>query len=154
MVKAKKISKEIRLQIKDEASEEVLLNEYLHDRGSCPYGYREMIMLALKAFWLPFAYKRLGVRGEELRKATIDSIYQLQMHVSYLHSQIGFELEGVGVMVASSISPGSASTSNTSAPNTAVARGEDTSSLPELVSEDEALTEEWHVPFEFTNKLG
>lgn len=153
MGKLKKNPKEIRLLIKDETSDEVVLNEYLHDKQACPYSYREMVMLALKAFWLPFAYQRLGASSEQLRKVTIDAIYQLQRHLNYLYSQIGFELEGVGVMLEHSVPPQKSLNSNTPVVADRGTRPDNESSPLEIEQDGQAEPDQWHVPFEYTSKF-
>jgi hypothetical protein len=52
--------------------------------------YQEMILKALRAFWLPEAYRQTGEKkGQALKKLAQDMIFMLEEHANYLRSEFG-----------------------------------------------------------------
>ncbi|MBV8885930.1 MAG: hypothetical protein JO235_18310 [Chroococcidiopsidaceae cyanobacterium CP_BM_RX_35] len=142
---------EIRLRIKVEYdSSEAVLVEYLRDVEATPYPFREMVMLALKTFWLPYAYKHLKVTSEQLHQVTLESIYGLLIHLQRLQSMIGIKLDS-GMI--GSILPIQVNTASVSISASEAVHNSD-NSLTEELSVEEADDGEWNVPFQFTSNLG
>lgn len=144
---------EIRVRINVEFdSSEAILADYLHDAKVAPYPLREMVMLALKSYWLPFAYKRQKLKGEKLHQATLDSIYRLQLHLQYLQSMMGIKLErgelGIDLLTQSD------TPSEQPEDSTVVALEATEDLTSEELEEDKEADDKWNVPFGFTSKLG
>ena len=51
--------------------------------------FSEVVVNALKAYWLPFAMHSVGVRDEELRRIAIWSIKQLEGQASFIREVFG-----------------------------------------------------------------
>ena len=53
---------------------------------------REMILKAVRAFWLPEAHQRTGAKkGQALTKLAIDMIYALEEQANYLRTEFSIE---------------------------------------------------------------
>ena len=53
---------------------------------------REMILKALRAFWLPEAHQRTGAKkGQALTKLAIDMIFALEEQANYLRTEFSIE---------------------------------------------------------------
>lgn len=149
----------IRLNVEFDSSE-AILNDYLHNTEAAPYPFREMVMLALKSYWLPFAYKSQKNSLEKLRQATLDSIYRLQMHLSYLHSVTGIELNELAPLVyppyLSSTTPKQElpDISSTAAASSVAQTATDKQiAIEEVPVGEQGDPQQWKIPFEFTNAL-
>lgn len=143
---------EIRIRINVEFdSSEAALADYLHDSSAAPFPFREMVMLALKSYWLPLAYKRQKAAPEKLHEVTLDCIYRLQLHIQYLQSMIGIKLEPAVLGVDPLIQPNAPSSEQLEDFTVAEATA-DVASFE--LEESEADGGKWDVPFEFTSKLG
>lgn len=88
---------EIRLSI--DASNpnlpEVILLNYLRGDGK-PRSYRDTILSALKAFWLPVALIDKGAGEQVIYQATIDALYALILQLKYLEQKTGIKLSITG----------------------------------------------------------
>ena len=82
--------REIRVRLKgEESSKELVLAKYLNSSNT-PYKTKEMIMMALLAYWLPFAYKdKFGIVDKE---CVLSCIYRLKLHQDYLLEMLGSEV--------------------------------------------------------------
>ena len=116
----------------------------------CDTTFREMVMLALRTFWLPYAYKRLKVTSEQLHQVTLESIYGLLIHLQRLQSMIGLKLDSgmIGSILPMQVNAASMSISASEAVHNS------DNSLTEELSVEEADDGEWNVPFQFTSNLG
>jgi hypothetical protein len=60
---------------------------------------REMILKALRAFWLPEAYRQTGEKkGQALKKLAQDMIFTLEEHANYLRSEFGIARPMIGTV--------------------------------------------------------
>ncbi len=60
---------------------------------------REMILKALRAFWLPEAHQRTGAKkGQALTKLAIDMIFALEEQANYLRTEFSIERPVVQVV--------------------------------------------------------
>jgi hypothetical protein len=61
--------------------------------------YQEMILKALRAFWLPEAYRQTGEKkGQALKKLAQDMIFILEEHASYLRSEFEIARPMIGTV--------------------------------------------------------
>jgi hypothetical protein len=61
--------------------------------------YQEMILKALRAFWLPEAYRQTGEKkGQALKKLAQDMIFTLEEHANYLRSEFEIARPVIGTM--------------------------------------------------------
>jgi hypothetical protein len=61
--------------------------------------YQEMILKALRAFWLPEAYRQTGEKkGQALKKLAQDMIFILEEHASYLRSEFEIARPVIGTV--------------------------------------------------------
>jgi len=61
--------------------------------------YQEMILKALRAFWLPEAYRQTGEKkGQALKKLAQDMIFTLEEHANYLRSEFGIARPLIGTV--------------------------------------------------------
>lgn len=68
-----------------------LLLSYLKNLGVTPLS-NEMVLKALRAFWLPDTYESCGSkRGKELKRLARDTIFCLEEHANYLRNRFGIE---------------------------------------------------------------
>lgn len=78
--------REIRIRLRvDLGSQELKLADYLNSKDTL-YPPKDMVMIALTAYWLPLAEKyKSGIMDEDLIKS---SIYRLRLHQEYLEGLI------------------------------------------------------------------
>jgi len=61
--------------------------------------YQEMILKALRAFWLPEAYRQTGEKkGQALKKLAQDMIFTLEEHANYLRSEFEIARPVIGTV--------------------------------------------------------
>ena len=92
----KKLRVRFQVQAQDESLEAVLL-DYLTSR-SAPYPFDDMVITALRSFWLPFAYRdsKLGIKIEKDRVIQ-DCIDRLKLQKQYLQEMLApTTVEAVG----------------------------------------------------------
>jgi hypothetical protein len=95
MSKANKFDYRVRIQVSAESHDGILLDCLKNERHPS-YSHKEMLLWALRAYWLPIAYQIRQVSGEpcqteaQLRQMAIHSIHQLKQQIAYL--QTLFEL--------------------------------------------------------------
>ena len=83
-----------RCQVGADSKNGVLLDYWQSEETEMPL--REMILSAGLAYWLPFAYKRLGyLEADELKQVVRSSIYQLTLHIMYLRNSFTFDDESL-----------------------------------------------------------
>lgn len=93
---------EIRIRIKgEENNKELVLAKYLNSKKT-PYKTKEMVMMALLAYWLPFAYK--DKFGTVDRECILSCLYLLDLQRDYLLKMLGREsLENITESVSENI---------------------------------------------------
>lgn len=83
---------EIRVRIKgEENNKELVLAKYLNSKKT-PYKTKEMVMMALSAYWLPFAYK--DKFGTVDRECILSCLHLLELQRDYLLKMLGRESNG------------------------------------------------------------
>ena len=83
---------EIRIRIKgEENNKDLVLAKYLNSEKT-PYKTKEMVMMALSAYWLPFAYK--DKFGTVDRECILSCLYLLNLQRDYLLQMLGRESNG------------------------------------------------------------
>ncbi|HEY9876237.1 MAG TPA: hypothetical protein V6D12_22605 [Candidatus Obscuribacterales bacterium] len=88
----KQIEFAVRYQPEAGTPDAVLL-EYIRDSRIIPS--REMVFQALRAFWLPFAYRASGeVSSEEELQLALEAVYALDKHADYICAYFGLERPG------------------------------------------------------------
>jgi hypothetical protein len=80
----------LRIQVPADSPEALLLKYLKHD-GNRVFSHREMVITAITAYWLVFAYRdahQLGlvVSDTDMQGVVRDSIYRLNHQASYLHT--------------------------------------------------------------------
>lgn len=86
----KKIEFRVQLTVEEGSAEERLWS-YLHDKKQRPFTFKQMVMTALKSYWLPMAW--LSQNREQAQSAMLDSLYNFQLHSSYLKQQFRENLD-------------------------------------------------------------
>jgi hypothetical protein len=86
-----------RIQVPVDSPEAALL-EYLKQERHLIYSHKEMVLSALRAYWLPFAYadrQRHGapVAQDDLKRLAQDAIHRLKQQALYLQEAFGLERE-------------------------------------------------------------
>jgi len=82
-----------------------LLLHYLKNLGVTPIS-NEMVLKALRAFWLPDTYFDCGEkRGGELKKLAQHTIFSLEEHANYLRNRFGIERQPPSI-VTTYLNPG------------------------------------------------
>ena len=81
---------EIRVRLRaDQSSPELALAKYLSSKDTL-YPPKDMVMIALMAYWLPLAHKyKTGIADEECIRSCI---YRLKLHQQYLEGMLGSEV--------------------------------------------------------------
>lgn len=88
MNSAKKSEIRLTIEVSDPNANEAILLDYLRGDGK-PRSYRDTILCALKAFWLPAALIQKGASDKIIYQATIDSLYALILQLKYLEQKTG-----------------------------------------------------------------
>jgi hypothetical protein len=81
----------VRVQVKTESPDAVLL-DFLRNERQGSYSHKEMLLWALRAYWMPFAqqqYARSTQSETQLRHIALSSIYQLEKHIDYIRETFG-----------------------------------------------------------------
>lgn len=83
---------EFRLRARtDTNSSEAMLIKYLNSRDTL-YPARDMVMIALKSYWLPLACQSVGEENLDLEQLVRSCLYRLQLHQQYLLELLGESL--------------------------------------------------------------
>lgn len=88
----KTIELRFRVTVEEGSAEERLL-EFLRDKGTTRYSFREKVMLAL-SHWQPLADYCRGLSHERVLRSMQDTSYRMQLHQQYLQEKTGVELGG------------------------------------------------------------
>jgi hypothetical protein len=81
----------VRVQVKTESPDAVLL-DFLRNERQGSYSHKEMLLWALRAYWMPFAQQQSARSGQseaQLRHIALSSIYQLEKHIDYIRETFG-----------------------------------------------------------------
>jgi hypothetical protein len=78
----------VRVQVKTESPDAVLL-DFLRNERQGSYSHKEMLLWALRAYWMPFAQQQSARSETQLRHIALSSIYQLEKHIDYIREAFG-----------------------------------------------------------------
>lgn len=106
----KKFDYRVRVQVAIDSPDGVLLDCIKNERHQS-YSHKEMLLWALRAYWMPIAYQLRREQGDlllsdaQMKRIAQDAIYQLRQQIAYLQSTFGIDQnptpEGsVGAMAA------------------------------------------------------
>jgi len=87
----KTVELRFRITVEEGSAEERLL-EFLRDKGTTCYSFREKVMLAL-SHWQPLADYCLGLSHEGVLRSMQDTSYRMQLHQQYLQEKTGVGLK-------------------------------------------------------------
>lgn len=83
------------------------LLHYLKNLGSTSIS-NEMVLKALRAFWLPDTYMDCGSKKAELKRLAQNTIFSLEEHVNYLRLCFGIERQPPSLVQGYSLNLGTA----------------------------------------------
>lgn len=92
----KKFDYRIRIQVAAESPDGILLDCLKNERHHS-YSHKEMLLWALRAYWMPIAYQLQQEEGKQslteaqMKRMAQDAIYQLRQQIAYLRSTFGIE---------------------------------------------------------------
>ncbi|MBW4440372.1 MAG: hypothetical protein KME10_03880 [Plectolyngbya sp. WJT66-NPBG17] len=92
----RKFDYRVRVQVAAESPDGILL-DFLKNERHRSYSHKEMLLWALRAYWMPIAYQLRREQGEQslteaqLKRMAQDAIYQLRQQIAYLRSTFGIE---------------------------------------------------------------
>ena len=74
------------------SSPDGILLDYIKNRQELDSISNEMVLKALRAYWLADAYQNCGAKkGQQLKKLAINMIFALEEHANYLRTVFGIE---------------------------------------------------------------
>lgn len=92
----KKFDYRVRIQVAAESPDGILLDCIKNERHQS-YSHKEMLLWALRAYWMPIAYQLRREQGElslsdaQMKRIAQDAIHQLKQQIAYLQSTFGIE---------------------------------------------------------------
>lgn len=93
-INAMTINYHFRYQTREVDAPIGLLLRYLRDDDLHPSVFhRDMVLQAVKSFWLPFACQAFGYDSIEYQKHARSAVYQLRQHILYVQSECGLDPE-------------------------------------------------------------
>ncbi|KAM3099273.1 hypothetical protein ACKFKF_15075 [Phormidesmis sp. 146-12] len=103
----KKFDYRVRVQVALDSPDGVLLDCIKNERHQS-YSHKEMLLWALRAYWMPIAYQLRREQGElsisdaQMRRIAQDAIHQLKQQISYLQStfEVGQDYPTEGAITA------------------------------------------------------
>lgn len=106
----RKFDYRVRIQVAAESPDGILLDCIKNERHQS-YSHKEMLLWALRGYWMPIAYQLRREQGEltlsdaQMKRIAQDAIHQLRQQIAYLQSTFGIDQspapEGsVGAMAA------------------------------------------------------
>ncbi|BAU15921.1 hypothetical protein LEP3755_64870 (plasmid) [Leptolyngbya sp. NIES-3755] len=106
----KKFDYRVRIQVAAESPDGILLDCIKNERHQS-YSHKEMLLWALRAYWMPIAYQLRREQGEvtlsdaQMKRIAQDAVHQLRQQIAYLQSTFDIDQnsapEGsVGAMAA------------------------------------------------------
>ncbi len=108
----KKFDYRVRVQVAADSPDGVLLDCIKNERHQS-YSHKEMLLWALRAYWMPTAYQLQREQGDssisdaQMKRIALDAIHQLKQQISYLQStfEVGQDYPTEGATVAPSSQP-------------------------------------------------
>ncbi len=92
----KKFDYRVRIQVAAESPDGILLDCLKNERHQS-YSHKEMLLWALRAYWMPIAYQLQQEQGKrslseaQMKRMAQDAIHQLRQQIAYLQSTFGVE---------------------------------------------------------------
>lgn len=92
----KKFDYRVRIQVAAESPDGILLDCLKNERHQS-YSHKEMLLWALRAYWMPIAYQLQQEQGKQflsdaqMRRMAQHAIHQLRQQITYLQSTFGVE---------------------------------------------------------------
>ncbi|MCY6493381.1 hypothetical protein [Leptolyngbya sp. GGD] len=92
----KKFDYRIRIQVAADSPDGILLDCLKNERHQS-YSHKEMLLWALRAYWMPIAYQLQQEQGQrsvsesQMKRMAQDAIHQLRQQIAYLQSTFGVE---------------------------------------------------------------
>ena len=92
----KKFDYRVRIQVAAESPDGILLDCIKNERHQS-YSHKEMLLWALRAYWMPIAYQLRREQGEvslsdaQMKRIAQDAIHQLRQQITYLQSTFGID---------------------------------------------------------------
>jgi hypothetical protein len=90
MTNRKMIDYRVRIQVAEDSPDGVLLHFLKHERHPS-FSHKEMLLWALRGYWMAIAFRQRSELGNEVAEAQIqrmalDAIYQLRQQIAYIQS--------------------------------------------------------------------
>jgi hypothetical protein len=92
----KKFDYRVRVQVAADSPDGILLDCIKNERHQS-YSHKEMLLWALRAYWMPIAYQLRREQGEltlsdaQMKRIAQDAIHQLKQQITYLQSTFGID---------------------------------------------------------------
>lgn len=92
----KKFDYRVRIQVAADSPDGILLDCLKNERHQS-YSHKEMLLWALRAYWMPIAYQLQQEQGKrslpeaQMKRMAQDAIHQLRQQIAYLQSTFGVE---------------------------------------------------------------
>jgi hypothetical protein len=92
----KKFDYRVRIQVAADSPDGILLDCLKNERHQS-YSHKEMLLWALRAYWMPIAYQLQQEQGKrslseaQMKRMAQDAIHQLRQQITYLQSTFGVE---------------------------------------------------------------
>lgn len=92
----KKFDYRVRIQVAADSPDGILLDCLKNERHQS-YSHKEMLLWALRAYWMPIAYQLQQEQGKrslseaQMRRMAQDAIHQLRQQIAYLQATFGVE---------------------------------------------------------------
>lgn len=95
----KKFDYRVRIQVAADSPDGILLDCLKNERHQS-YSHKEMLLWALRAYWMPIAYQLQQEQGKrplsesQIKRMAQDAIHQLRQQIAYLQSTFDSNLPG------------------------------------------------------------
>lgn len=92
----KKFDYRVRIQVAADSPDGILLDCLKNERHQS-YSHKEMLLWALRAYWMPIAYQLQHEQGKrslsdaQMKRMAQDAIHKLRQQITYLQSTFGVE---------------------------------------------------------------
>lgn len=92
----KKFDYRVRIQVAADSPDGILLDCLKNERHQS-YSHKEMLLWALRAYWMPIAYQLQQEQGQrslsesQMKRMAQDAIHQLRQQIAYLQLTFGVE---------------------------------------------------------------
>jgi hypothetical protein len=92
----KRFDYRVRIQVAADSPDGILLDCLKNERHQS-YSHKEMLLWALRAYWMPIAYQLQQEQGKrslseaQMKRMAQDAIHQLRQQIAYLQSTFGVE---------------------------------------------------------------